>query len=57
MTKKGWGSMSVTQRKELDDIIIYKNMVLLNLALTAHIFSKNCALNKVIVKCLEIKYI
>lgn len=49
--------MSVTQRKELDDIIIYKNMVLLNLALTAHIFSKNCALNKVIVKCLEIKYI
>lgn len=49
--------MSVTQRKELDDIIIYKNTVLLNLALTANIFSKNFALNKAIVKCLEIKYI
>lgn len=47
--------MSITQRKELDDIIIYKNTALLNLALTAHIFSKNFALNKAIVKYLENK--
>ena len=33
--------MSINQRKELDDIIIYKNAALLNLALTVHILSKS----------------
>lgn len=47
--------MSITQRKELDDIIIYKNTDLLNLALTAHILSKNFAFNKTIVKYPENK--
>ena len=55
MTNQGWVFMSITQRKELDDIIIYKNTTLLNLALTVHILSKNFALNKAIVKYLENK--
>lgn len=33
--------MSIIQRRELDDIIIYKNAALLNLALTVHILSKS----------------
>lgn len=33
--------MSITQSKELDDIIIYKNAALLNFALTVHILSKS----------------